>query len=389
MMLKSENILIISTTFWDGLQFRRQIFARNFSVQNKVLYINPLYNVLSFIRDKDVRRNYFKFLFGIQKVTDTLGVVTLPPLIPFARRYLIINKLNRKISRIILNFYTWHYFRKQAFAEIVYLPQDTYWVPNKRSKYLIYDCVDEHSEYPYEKRRKEAIIELEKNLLRKADIVFVTGRELLERKSTENQNIYLVPNGVDFELFSKMPNGFRLKPEIASLRGPIVLYIGGIFEWFDFELLKYLARERPQWNFLLIGPTNHDLSKYKIFQNIHYVGSRKKEELPDYLKRATVCIIPFILDGLTHSVNPLKLYEYWASGKPVVSVAMKELLPLEQSNILEIGRTKQEFLEKLDKNIATDNYSLEMKRRLLAEKYSWPLLFQKYSSIISQNINHK
>jgi glycosyltransferase involved in cell wall biosynthesis len=384
--LEKENILILSTTFWDDLQFRRQIFAGLFSNSNKVLYVNPLYGVLSFVRDEDARRNYFGFLKGIQTITPLLGVVTLPPLFPFSRTYNFIGKVNRIISAFLLNLVTRFYFGTEQFVEIAYLPEDTYWTPHKRSKCLVYDCVDEHSEYPFRNKNKDRAKKLEIELLRKADIVFVTGQELLKKKSKVNANTHVIPNGVDFALFSGNGNDEAIDPEVAKLQGIVILYIGGIFEWFDLALVHSLAEQRPHWNIVLVGPTNYAKTKLQKYKNIIYVGKKRKEILPQYLHRSKVCLIPFVLNDLTHHVNPLKLYEYWAAGKPVVSVAMKELLPLQAEHILEFAVTSQDFIEKIEKMIAANSETIEESRRTLAQKYSWPLLFKEYSSLISQQL---
>jgi glycosyltransferase involved in cell wall biosynthesis len=388
--LEQENILILSTTFWGDLQFRRQIFARLFSKTNKVLYVNPLFGVLSFVRDADVRGNYLGFLKGIQKISPMLGVLTLPPLFPFARKYEFISKINRRISAVFLNILTRFYFGRNHFVEIAYLPDDSYWTPHRRSKCLIYDCVDEHSEYPYRAKNREKVKKLEIELLRKADLVFVTGHELFLKKSVLNANTHIVSNGVDFELFSRNPKNDTMEPEIAELHGTSILYVGGIFEWFDLDLLHSLAAKRPQWNIILIGPTKYNRHRLQMHKNIMYLGKKERELLPRYLNKSNICIIPFVLNGLTHSVNPLKLYEYWAAGKPVVSVAMKELLPMKADNILEIATTPQEFVEKIEKMIAANSEIFEETRKSIAKKYAWPLLFENYSSLISQQLkNHE
>jgi glycosyltransferase involved in cell wall biosynthesis len=384
--LEQENILILSTTFWDDLQFRRQVFSRLFSNANKVLYVNPLYGVLSFVKDSDVRRNYFGFLKGIQIMTQTLAVLTLPPLLPFARTYSLVSKINRLISALYLNVITRFYFGKEQFVEIAYLPDDSYWTPHTRSKCLIYDCVDEHSEYPYREKNKDFVKKLEIELIRKSDLVFVTGQELFKKKSILHANTHIIPNGVDFELFAEKQNNDAMDPDIADLSGTVILYIGGIFEWFDLDLVHSLAEKRPNWHFVLVGPSNYTKTILQKYENIIYVGKKKRELLPQYLNRSQVCMIPFLLNGLTHSVNPLKLYEYWAAGKPVVSVAMKELLPLKAENILEIAATSQDFVEKIEKMIAANNKSLEEMRRTRARQYSWTLLFKEYSSLISQQL---
>jgi len=116
-------------------------------------------------------------------------------------------------------------------------------------------------------------------------------------------------------------------PDVAHIKKPILGYVGEIAWWFDFDLIRDLATQNPDWSIVLIGQT-HEARANELGQipNIHLLGRKPYSELPAYLSRFDVCLLPFKINDLTSAVNPVKLYEYLAAGKPVVSTPMREVL---------------------------------------------------------------
>jgi len=195
----------------------------------------------------------------------------------------------------------------------------------------------------------------EQLMLKKSDLVVATSQLLYEKSIEKNDNSILVRNGTEFNLFYKLsPNG-----KLDHLRNkPIIGYYGAISEWFDISLVEYLARSKPDYNFVLIGSTwGGDITEVEKLPNVYFLGEKEYKTLPGYLFYFDVCLIPFKLIPLTMATNPVKFYEYISSGKPVVSVDLPELKQYE--NICYIAENYEQFLgciekalnEKEDKNL--------------------------------------
>jgi glycosyltransferase involved in cell wall biosynthesis len=188
----------------------------------------------------------------------------------------------------------------------------------------------------------------EKSMAREVDLVIYTAQGLkvyVEQLMTSNK-MYL-PNGVDYAHFQVVANGVRPE-EYKSIPRPIVIYIGAMAEWFDFPLVKFLAAEMPNVSFVLIGPDY--LSRAQNFfsgiPNIFLLGRKPYGEIPLYLSFANVGLIPFDVtrhSDLVNSINPIKLYEYFAAGLPVVSAEWDELKNLESPAIL--CKTPSDFID--------------------------------------------
>ncbi len=143
---------------------------------------------------------------------------------------------------------------------------------------------------------------------------------------------------------------------------PIIGFFGLIERWIDLDLVAYLAEQRPQWSFLMIGRVAVPDDVVPKLPNLHFTGKRTYEELPDYGRRFDAAIIPYKLTQQVMHANPLKLREYLAMGKPVVSVAMPEAENF--ADVIEIARSREEFLARLDKVIQQPDGREAAKRRM-------------------------
>lgn len=167
-------------------------------------------------------------------------------------------------------------------------------------------------------------------------------------KRKGEKNVILATNGVDYEHFANtddtVPDNEQFK-QILEQKKPIVGYYGALASWFDYELMRKMAIENPDINIVLIGikyDNTFDESKIEQCSNIHYLGAINYNELPNYAKHFDVCIIPFVINEITLSTNPIKVFEYMAMKKPVVTTDMPECR--KYSSVF-IGKNDQEFID--------------------------------------------
>lgn len=195
---------------------------------------------------------------------------------------------------------------------------------------VVYYCVDAFGEFPGYDR--ELIERREKELLGRSDLVITTSQPLYTAKSQLHPNVELIEHGVNHAHLSKALSNVPAVPEdLRDLPRPVVGYVGVIGEWVDVDLVADLARHRPDWSIVLIGPSLLSELPFEGLSNVYRLGERAHEALPPYLRQFDVGLIPFHDVPLTHHANPIKLYEYLAGGVPVVSSPLPAVRPREGS----------------------------------------------------------
>jgi len=160
----------------------------------------------------------------------------------------------------------------------------------------------------------------------------------------------LVTNGVVYEHFRDIEDIIPKEMEEAvSQKKPIIGYYGALASWFDYDLVKAIAKMRKDWNIVLIGwDYDGSLSKSGLndISNIHFISSVPYEKLPTYAQWFDICTIPFKINEVTLSTSPVKLFEYMALGKPIVTTAMPECKKY-RSVIIAENNTK-DFVKKIE-----------------------------------------
>jgi glycosyltransferase involved in cell wall biosynthesis len=229
----------------------------------------------------------------------------------------------------------------------------------------VYDWIDDLSVFPYDPaflRRNHA------RGLREAVLVASVARRLHRLAEAVRPDALYLPNAAEYERFADEavpPSDDADLSRFLQRPGSVAGYYGALASWFDYTLLEETARRRPDWNFVLIGP-NYDgsIDKQSLLRqpNVAWLGPRAYEALPGCLKRMDVTLIPFIVNDITLATSPLKLYEYFSAGKPVITTPMPEC---QAHSEVRIVRTAQELDAALDAALA-DGQSEEVVRHLRA-----------------------
>ena len=166
-----------------------------------------------------------------------------------------------------------------------------------------------------------------------ADLVFVTSEKLRQRAARHSQRVHLFPFGVKFEAFDQVRDEAAAPPaDVARLPRPVVGYVGGLHQWVDQDLVAAVAARLPEASIVLVGPEQTDLSSLRAAPNIHLLGMKPHQELPQYVKAFDVGLVPYQLTEYTANVYPTKLNEYLVMGLPVVATDLPEIRRFNQEH---------------------------------------------------------
>ncbi len=208
---------------------------------------------------------------------------------------------------------------------------------------FVFYCVDEFSEWPGV--NSELVKDLERTMLSGVDMVAAVSDRLAGSKKAANGPTYLLTHGVDIEHFRQTG---RVEPaEIyRDLPGPVIGYFGLIDERTDQDLLIALLERFPEASLVLIGNTKVSLSRLTQFGNFHHIPPVRYELLPRYIAGFDVAIIPYVVNALSNNINPLKLKEYMASGVPIVSTPLPEVVKFD--GVIRVGSTAASFADAVE-----------------------------------------
>ena len=277
----------------------------------------------------------------VREADDARGVIVVVPHLPQgmpedAREAALSRLLDAHVAALRGSLITWYYtpmmlpFSRHLDADVT-----------------VFDAMDELSKFRFAPVK---LLELEQELIDKADLVFTGGTSLYEAKKHRHPDVHCFPSSVDRAHFAKARSTLFDPADQDDLPRPRLGFYGVIDERFDTELLDQVAAMRPNWSFVMVGPvvkiSEDDLPKRP---NIHYLGGKTYAELPAYLSGWDVALMPFAMNESTEFISPTKTPEYLAGGKPVVSTPVKDVVRhyghLEGVNI---AATADEFVAACD-----------------------------------------
>jgi glycosyltransferase involved in cell wall biosynthesis len=330
---------------------------------------------------RDLRKLWRKLARTIeppQKVGEQFYVATIPQ-IPF-RKLPAIDRLNRWLGA---------WLARRAMRKIGFGKRISWFVvphPGPLAKQLgesltVYYCIDDYASYPG--MDQVAIQTLDDDLTRKADVVFVAPRALLEPKRKLNPNVHFSPHGVDFEMFSQATDpATPLADEVRGLKHPVVGYFGTVGEFVDFDLLAYLAESRPAWTFLFVGLIHADVSRLRRYPNVILAGPKPYEMLPRWAAAFDVAIYAHQVNRQTKHSNPLKLREYLATGKPVVSVVTPETATF--AEVVYLADNPEAYLTAIERALREETPELRRKRMAAVTGVSWDARFEETIEVVNE-----
>jgi glycosyltransferase involved in cell wall biosynthesis len=378
-MLEGNDIICFSND-WDGDPLSKKHIALRLAKKNRVLWVNSTGNRNPTASVRDFRRVIKKlrqYCRGCRCVENNIYVFS-PLVIPFHG-----SRAARWMNRWILTWGLRRACRKLGFHKTItwsFVPSSGDVAGTLGEQFVIYHCVDEYSQFTG--TDKTAILDMERRLIEKSNLVIVSSSRLYETKSRYNPNTFLVTHGVDVAHFRNACLPTTAAPEdCLDLRHPVIGFFGLIADWVDLEIIRYLAASRPEWSFLLIGEVHTDISALRKMPNVHLLGRRSYQSLPAYCKVFDVAVLPFVVNELTLAANPLKVREYLAAGLPVVATPLPEVVKV--GGLLRTARTQAEFLHRIEAFLNEGRRGPNIEVSRLMEPESWDEKVEELSRIIA------
>ena len=385
-VLHGADILCISSIDWDFIwQGHQEIMSTLAAQGHRVLFVENTGVRSAALRDLPRLRlrirNWWKGTKGFRRVRDRLFVYS-PILLPFPY-----SRLARWINRRLLlgALRRWMHatnFRRPIVWTFLPTPLVRDVIKDLDPALTVYYCIDDlASSSPQAKRIKHSEIKL----FQEADLVFVTSEKLRERAAQHSSRVHLFPFGVDFERFERVrQEADQVPQDLRAVPRPVIGYVGGLHQWVDQELLAAVATRLPQVNFVLVGPSQTDVSLLQRCANIHLFKARPHAEVPKYIKGFDAGIISYRLSEYTAHVYPTKLNEYLAMGIPVIATDLPEIrrFNAEHDGIVAIARTAEEFASRVEEALRNHQPGAVEQRVAVARTNSWSARIARMSELI-------
>lgn len=364
-------IIVHSHLGWDWVWQRPQQFHSRLSQRHPILFVEgPI------ISDEITASRV-----TLREVSDYPNIVVLQMVLPAVRfhadsawvdaerRRLVQSVLEGPLGRSFENPVQWFYDPMAVTSFLGHMDEVA----------VVYDCMDELSKF---KGAPPELVRRERELLNAADVVFAGGPKMAKAKLRFNANCHSYGCGVDISHFGKARRAStKLAKDMAQFTGPVLGYIGVVDERLDYELLAKLADHNAAWNVVIVGPwAKVDRADFPKRDNLHFLGGRDYAQLPRYAKAFDVCMMPFAKNEATEFINPTKALEYMATGKPIVSRDIEDVV-LQFSEVVSIASTHEEFIAACDESLAQPSATQIEAGLRLAKNNSW-------ESIVAQLENH-
>ena len=321
----------------------------------------------------------------IEMEKDPSGVIVVKPFVPSGLNE---EETNAAMQKLV----------DQLFAEEIkeyilwyYTPMALNFSQHLHPALTVYDCMDELSLF---KGAPARLRELEQELIDRADLIFTGGQSLYEGKRNGHDNVYLFPSSIDAPHFEQARKNQVDPADQVNIPHPRLGFFGVVDERMDLDLLAGIAQARPDWHLVVLGPVvKIDAENLPNLPNIHYLGMKTYEQLPQYLANWDVALLPFALNDSTRFISPTKIPEYLAGGKPVVSTPIRDVVnPYGKQKLVSIAETPDEFVEAIEKILQmkkeeTTTWLKKVDQQL--SQNSWDYTWKRMMTLIESSMSTK
>lgn len=382
--ISGREIVCVGFAEWTGsLWTNQQHLMSRLALNNRVLFVESLGLRKPTLARRDLRRILKRLRAGLAGVRRVDGVDVLAPLVLPLHSNAPVQAANRGLLRLLVG----RALRGRSRSKPIlwgYVPQAEALIETVRPSLVVYHCVDDIAAQPGVDG--ESFREAERRFAARADLVIASAPALAERMRELNPKVLYAPNVADTALFSTALEAGPVDPSTAALGEPRIVFVGAVTaSKLDLGLLAELARKRPRWQILLVGPVGAgdpttNLDRIEQLENVHLLGERRREELPNVLRGCAVGLIPYRHNRLTASIFPMKVYEYMAAGLPTISTDLPALRAVDGVTIADqVDAT----IEAIETALAADTEGARRARSELAADHSWDRRLEQIAGAIS------
>ncbi len=381
--LEDHDIVCVGFADWDTeLWTNQHHLMSRLARDNRVLFVESLGLRRPQLAGRDLKRIARRLRRGLAGPRAMDGLYVLSPLVLPLHGSRVVRAVNSRLLPALVR----RAARKLGLRRPIlwaYVPQAEVLVDALHPELVVYHCVDDIA--AHERIDAASFREAEQRFVARADLVLASAPALAKRLRTISHNVMDAPNVADTELFSRALTSGPVDRDLDALPRPRIVFTGAIVSIkLDLALLAELARLRPAWSFALVGPVGPgdpltDVSGLAAEPNIHLLGARSYQQLPEVLRAADAGLIPYARNELTESIFPMKVYEYLAAGLPVVATPLPAL-----AEVTEIATAPDALgiAELLDKALAKDCPERRAERSRGAAAHSWDRRLEEIATAI-------
>lgn len=384
----SRDVVLVSTADWDHpFWTNKQHVACHLARQGfRVLYVESLGLRRPSVQGRDLARLWRRFRRGLarpRQVRENLWV-TAPLVVPLHANPWIRKLNDRLLAALLRRAMRCLGFQRPLFW--TYNPLVAQLAEPLRARFLVYHCVDDLRAVPH--APAEALAAAEQRITQDADLILTTSPSLQQRfVGARPDATYYLPNVADYEHFSQAKQAGPEPADLARVPHPRIGFIGAISDYkVDFEMIAEAARLRPDWQWVLIGQVGEGQPNTRLAgldaPNIHLLGPRSYEVLPDYLRGFDAATIPARRNSYTDSMFPMKFFEYLAAGRPVIASRIPALQ--EYAPACQLVDTAAEFVAALDRLQQGQGPDPALAEEL-ARRYTWDWRIQEMLGLLEKH----
>jgi glycosyltransferase involved in cell wall biosynthesis len=390
-MLTGQNLVYFAPEPWDGLWRNRQQLMSVFSRKNKVLFVERRLNLrrtLAGCRRGDLGPSDLHRP-SLWQISENLFVFRYPVWAPISSRFPL-GQFTRMLGRLSLR----NALRKLQMSQpIVWFHRPgTVDLINEipPARLLIYHVVDEYTAYGgVTLARRHRSEEREKKMMAQVDMVIVVSKNLYEAKRPFNPNTYLVPNGVNYQAYTAALSDPHLPDDLRVIQTPRLGYIGLIGNKLNFNMLKELAQENPEWSLVLLGEVRvseqaETWQALRALPNVHHLGPVEVSQVPYYVKGFQVGLMPYLQNRHAEHISPLKLYDYLAAGLPIASLDIPAAREFSQH--IHLADNPRSFAQAVRVALADTTPERRQARRNVAAQHTWEARVEQISDLIQAQL---